>query len=185
VSEKLERSSKRRTKSTVFLTPLHKALISKSEKTTQRFFEDLLHLYEAHDVQLWKEGHLYHGHTRIVATRADFLNEMISSLPDPYSVAKELGESTRTAYLSVRDLDTRKPADRARVFRRVTEIVGMGVVSEPSLGRIVIESPAIQNEPFMRGYHEGFMSAKLRTLQATADRIVFQAEKSSGSASQP
>jgi len=142
-------------------------------------------MYEAHDMQLWKEGHLYHGHTRIAAARADFLNEIINSLPDPYSVAKKLGESTRTTYLSVRNLDTRKPADRARAYKRITEIVGMGVVSEPSPGRIVIESPAIQNEPFLRGYHEGFMSAKLRTLQATADRVVFQAEKSLGSASQP
>ena len=181
MSEKLERSSKRRTKSTVFLTPLHKALISKSEKTTQKFFEDLLHMYEAHDMQLWKGGHLYHGHTRIVATRADFLNEIINALPDPYSVGKKVGESTRITYLSVRDLDMKKPADRARAFKRVTEIVGMGVVSEPSPGRIVIESPAIQNEAFMRGYYEGSMSARLRTLQVTADRIVFQAEKSSGS----
>ena len=185
MSEKLERSSKRRTKSTVFLTPLHKVLINKSGKTTQKFFENLLHLYEAHDMQLWKEGHLYHGHTRIVATRADFLNEIIHALPDPYSAAKKLGESTRTTYLSVRDLDTTKPANRARAFKRVTEIVGFGVVSELSPGRIVVESPAIHNEPFMRGYYEGFMSATLRTLQATTDRIVFQAEKCSRSASQP
>ena len=142
-------------------------------------------MYEAHDMQLWKEGHLYHGHTRIVATRADFLNEIVNSLPDPYSVGKKVGESTRITYLSVRNLDTRKLADRARAFKRVTEIVGLGIVSEPSPGRIVVESPAIQNEAFLSGYYEAFMSARLRTLHATADRIVFQAEKSSGSTSQP
>jgi len=156
--------------------PKHRALIEKSGKTTQKFFEDLIDLYERHQMYLWRDGHIYHNHARVIFARTDFLNEMCDALPDPYNIGRRLGESTRITYLTVRNMDTRKPADRARLFQLNTEIVGLGIISEPSPGRIIIESPALRNEPFLRGYFEGTLSAKVHTLQATSDRVVFQIE---------
>jgi len=156
--------------------PEHRALIRKSGKTKQKFFEDLLALYERHQMYLWRDGHIYHNHSRVVFARTDFLNEMCDALPDPYSIGRKVGESTRITYLTVRNMDTRKPGDRARLFQMDTEIVGLGIICEPSTGTIIIQSPALKNEPFLRGYFEGTLSVRLRTLQATSDRVVFQIE---------
>jgi hypothetical protein len=165
-----------RTKSTIFLTPSHRELITRSGKTVQKFFEDLLDFYLTYDVGSWKEGHLLRRQARYVFMRAEALDTICRALPDPHDPAKKLGERAKLRLLSIWDIDPRKERNRKKALGRLTRL-GWGIFTAQSPDKIVVESPAISNESFLRGYVEGILCLQLKTLQATRDRMIFKIEK--------
>lgn len=164
----------RKTKSTLYLTEQQHRLIHNSGKTLQRFYDDLTDLYELHDMERWRDGHMFHRQTRVLFVRADQLNRLIEQLPDPYSASKELGEQGTRMFKAIWNIEVRTESGRKRFHRVMNKVAGWGVFTEPKPGRIVVESPAIVSEPFMRGYLEGLLSVELDTIENTADRIVFE-----------
>jgi len=73
--------SRRRTKSTVFLSPQNREIINNSGKTVQKFFEDLIDFCSDLDIFSWKDGQFFFRHARIVIVRSDFLNNLCDALP--------------------------------------------------------------------------------------------------------
>ena len=166
--------SKRRTKSTVFLSPKHREIISNSKKTVQRFFEDLIDFCSDHDMFSWKDGEFFFRHARIVIVRSDFLNNLCDALPEPYDTGRKLGERTRHAYAAVWNLDPSKPDHRQSYYNSIARNFGWGILSERPPNKIFIQAPCIQNEPFYRGLLEGILSLKLRTIHQSSDQIIFE-----------
>ena len=140
----------------------------------QKFYDDLTRTYALHDMARWRDGQIYHRQTRILFVRADFLNRLIERLPDPYSAGRELGELGERMFKAIWNIDPKTEKGRKKFYGLLNKIAGWGVFSEPSPGRIVIESPAITGEAFMRGYLEGLLSARLDTVEATVDRMVLE-----------
>jgi len=167
----------RRTKSTIYLTRPQRELIESSGKTVQRFLEDLIDQYEGFDMARWREGHTYLRQMRKMWMGADTVNMLIDHLADPYAVGKKAGEAATITNRGILNLDARAPKDRKRLLSLINRVSGWGVFTEPFTGRISIESPAITSEPFLRGYMEGYLSIRLRTMQVALDRITFQTVK--------
>jgi hypothetical protein len=168
---------KGRIKSTIFLTKENREIVKASGKTVQGFFEDLFDLYVAHDMGSWRRGHLFHRQTRILVVRGDFLDRILNDVSDPYDMGKKIGESAWTTVKVMWGFDAKGPGNRKRYFELRNKISGWGIFSEPSEGTIIVESPAMSSSEFLRGYLEGVFSIRLRTVEATADRIVFQVEQ--------
>ena len=172
---------KRRTKSTVFLSPQHRELIKDSGKTVQKFFEDLINFCSDHDMFSWKDGQFSFRHARIVMVRSDFLNDLCDALPKPYDIGRKLGEKTRQTYAAVWDLDPSKPDHRESYYNSIARNFGWGILTEQPPNKLFIDAPCIQNEPFYRGLLEGILSLKLRTIHQASDQIVFDIESTKGS----
>jgi len=172
----VERPSKKRTKSTVFLSPRHRELIKDSGKTVQKFFQDLIDFCSDHDIFSWKDGQFSFRHARIAMVRSDFLNDLCDALPDPYNTGRKLGEKTRHSYAVVWSLDPSKPDQRERYYNSIARNFGWGILTEQPPNKIFIEAPCIQNEPFYRGLLEGILSLRLRTIHHTSNQIIFEIE---------
>ena len=170
----MERQSKKRTKSTVFLSPRHRGIISRSGKTVQKFFEDLIDFCSEHDMFSWKDGQFFFRRARIVMVRSDFLSDLCDALPEPYDTGRKLGEKTRQTYAAVWNLDPTKPDYRKSYYNSIARNFGWGILTEQPPNKISVEAPCIRNEPFYRGLLEGILSLKLRTIHQTGDRIIFE-----------
>ena len=170
----MERQRKKRTKSTVFLSPRHRGIISESGKTVQKFFEDLIDFCDEHDIFSWKDGQLFFRHSRIVMVRSDFLSDLCDALPEPYDTGRRLGEKTRHTYTAVWNLDSSKPDFRKSYYDSIARNFGWGILTEQPPNKISVEAPCIRNESFYRGLLEGILSLNLRTLHQASDRIVFE-----------
>ena len=142
----------------------------------QKFFENLLNFYITYDVESWKEGRILRRQARYVLMRADASETICRALPDPHGIAKEMGESARLSLLSIWDIDSRKARNRRKVLRRMTRL-GWGIFTTQRPNKIVVESPAIGDESFLRGYVGGMLCLQLKNLQATRDRMIFEIEK--------
>jgi len=117
---------------------------------------------------------MFHRQTRILFVRADQLNRLIEQLPAPYSASKELGEQATHMFKAIWNIEVKTEPGRKRFYRVMNRVAGWGVFTEPKPGRIVVESPAIVSEPFMRGYLESLLSVRLDTVESTVDRMVFE-----------
>jgi len=170
----MEKTSGHDIKSTVFVSPEQRKVIERSGKTVQQFFTDLLDVYVRHNMGKWSQGHLYHRDARVVFLRADSLNQLLQLLPDPYKAGRILGERAREVNLAIYNLDGTKPAGRDTLLRILSNLRGWGVITYLKPNKFVLESPALNNEAFVRGFFEGVMAARFRTIYADVDRMAFE-----------
>jgi hypothetical protein len=161
-------------KSTVFLSPEQRRVIEKSGKSIQQFYSDLTDLYASHDMDKWRRGHLYHREARMVFMRVDNMNQLLQLLPNSYEAGRKLGEKTREINLVMWDQEGVEPTHRDVLLRFMSDVSGWGVFTQLKPDKIVLESPALKDEAFVRGFLEGAMTNKLRTVYVDPDRLVFQ-----------
>jgi len=170
----LRKAPGRFNKSTVFLSPEQRRVIEKSGKSIQQFYSDLTDMFASHDMDKWRRGHLYHREARMVFMRADNMNQLLQLLPNSYDAGKRLGEKTREINLVMWDREGIEPTDRDVMLSFMSNVSGWGVFTHLKPDRIVLESPALRDEAFVRGFLEGAMAKKLRTVHVDHDRMVFQ-----------
>jgi len=170
----MEKTSRHDIKSTVFMSPEQRKVIEKSGKTVQQFFTDLLDVYIRHNMDKWSQGHLYHRDARVVFLRADSMNRLLQLLPNPYKAGRMIGERAREVNLAIYNIDGTEPAGRDTLLQILGNLRGWGVITYLKPNKFVLESPALSNEAFVRGYLEGVMAARFRTIYADVDRMAFE-----------
>jgi hypothetical protein len=161
-------------KSTVFLSPEQRRVIEKSGKSIQQFYSDLTDMYASHDMDKWRRGHLYHREARMVFMRADNINQLLELLPNPYEAGRKLGEKARETSLVMWDREGVEPTHQEALLSFMSNVSGWGVFAPLKPDKIVLESPALKDEAFVRGFLEGAMTKRLRPVYVDPDRLVFQ-----------
>lgn len=143
----------------------------RSKARHERDLDSLVKLYEIHNLDNWRDGFFRSPDSRVCILRSESFSLITSALKESaYDVGRQCGKGMSDS------LAKKTGGNKIGRKRKIDEFnlrTGWGkAMLEDS--KLHLQNPAIDNQEFVRGYLETYLSLRLKTIRSTRECQCFR-----------